>query len=138
MAVNDTVLLILEDFISDKRRNANMDQQPYIQRLQLLNKTDEKIHEIMIEMEHDANKEVLTGDSLKNAKQGLILCVIIGLCLASLTVLTALGYFTNGKTTVFFYGGIAASFLFGAKNYSAITGAKHREKRRILKWKNWQ
>lgn len=137
MLVNDNLISIVEDYISEKRNGQNLNKNTYTIRLKKLKKTEDQIHEIMMEIEDDCDRELLASSGVKNAKKGIIISVIVGLSLALVSILSALGYLFQGNLMVLFYGGIASAFFFGTKNYNEIVGVEHRRKRRELKWKNW-
>lgn len=128
----------MEDYISEKRNGRRIDEKSFTRRLEKLKKTDEQVHQIMIEMDDDCDKELLASSGVKKAKKGLVMSIVIGLSLAVFSILSALGHLFQGNVVVVFYGGIATAFLFGGKSYNEIVGVKLRRKRRELKWKNWR
>lgn len=135
--MNNNLVNIVEDYIAEKRNGSHVDEKKYARRIGKLKKNEDQIHEIMIEMDDDCDKELLAGAGVKSAKKGIVISVIIFVALASTSILSALGLIFQGKLFVLFYGGIAAAFLYGMKCYSEIVAVKQRKARRELKWKNW-
>ena len=137
MIANDSLTDIVEDYISEKRDGRRPSEATLKSRLKRFIKNDDQIHEIIIEIDDDCDKELLAGSGAKKSKKGLTLSIIVFLGLCLITILSGLGFLFKGNLFVFFYGGIATSFLYGSKCYYEIIGVKQRMKRRELKWKNW-
>ena len=137
MLIDDNLISIVEDFISESLNGKTPNQDSYTRRIQKLKKSEEEIHEILIEIQDDCQKEIIASNGIRNAKKMLILSVISGLILATVSIISAIGFLFQDKTTVLFYGGVAASIIYGAKNYRIIKSVDQRKKRRALKWSNW-
>tara|TARA_B110000503_G_C6949106_1_gene330267 strand:- start:282 stop:554 length:273 start_codon:yes stop_codon:yes gene_type:complete len=90
----------------------------------------------LVEINDDFNKEISASSRVKNAKKGLAFSVAGGLILATVSIISALGFLLNDKTAILFYGGVASSIIYVTKIYRIIKSADHRKKRRALKWSN--
>jgi hypothetical protein len=135
--MDDNLKSIVEDYISDSLNGKMPNQNSYSRRLQKTKKSEEEIHEILIEINDDCIKEISASSGVRNAKKMLLLSAIGGLILATVSIISALGFLFQDKTTVLFFGGVAASIIYGAKNYRVIKSVEQRKKRRALKWSNW-
>lgn len=130
----DNLTKITEDYILEKRTSNKINQTHFKKRLEILGKNENQIHEILVEIDDDCDKELLAGQGIKKAKTGLFISLFIALGFASLSIATALGYLLGGRIQVFFFGIIGASLVYTIKSYQEIKAVKHRKKRRAMKW----
>lgn len=128
---------IIEDYISGKRKNPRLKVEAFEKRILVQKISDSQLHDILIEMEDDCDKEMLAGSGIKKAKQKLFLSLLVALSFALISILSALGYLFEGKISFVFYGIIAVSLLTASYSYNEIRAVDQRSKRRELKWKKW-
>lgn len=137
MMTDDHLINIVEDYISEKRNGIKIDDEKYRRRLSKIKIKEDQINQILFEIEDDCDRELLAGVGIKVAKRGLVLSTIICLLLMIIAIMSSFGLFFHGRLSFIFFGGIAASILYGTKCYYEIAGVKQRIKRRELKWKKW-
>lgn len=128
---------LVEAYISAKQNGQRIDIPYFHDSLERLGYSEAKIHELMLEMDDDADKELLAGMGLKKAKQ-LFVGGLIGAFLgAVLTIALTFTRFSGISVSILPYGLIGAAFITVGKAYAEIGLAKKRRKRRAFKYENW-
>ena len=131
---------LVEEYISQKRDRKPSDTAYFKSKLQRLGYLPSQVDDLLIEMDDDADKELLAGDGLKKAKLKLIVSLIVGFAGMTISIAAALvGIFgfTSISLMVIPFGIIGGSFIVAGKAYSEIGSVKKRKKRRSLKYQKW-
>ena len=130
---------LVEDYISQKRNRAPIDTEHFKSKLNRLGYSSDQISDILIEMDDDADKELLAGDGTKKAKQKLVLGLIIGILGMIFTITYALGAFGGSASGIVIipFGLIGGAFIIAGKTYTELGLVKKRKKRRSLKYEKW-
>lgn len=132
--MNESLYELLEYFIEQKYlKNSTVENECRTQ-LKQTGKTEDEIHDILIEFDDEWTKEQLQGESRKKAKFFIIgggLGFVFGG--VYLVYLALLGGFSTGSIVL-----LAGSALTVLKGFNEIADAKRRKVRRALKWTSWK
>lgn len=130
---------LVEEYIARKRNRIPSDSAYFRRELERFGYSPDQVQNLLIEMDDDADKELLAGDGLKKARTKLIFSLIVGLLGMVLSFAGAVGLFGLVSLSLFFipFGIIGAAFLVAGKAYSEIGLVEKRKKRRLLKYQKW-
>ena len=134
---SSTLVNLVEKYVSHKRDGKLIEQDYFQNELYKLGKSPDQIHDLMIEMDDDADKEVLAGEGLKRSNKIFSFGLILGILGIVLTIAGALGAFGSFRLSVVQVVLIGGAFLAVGKSYSEIGLVEKRRKRRALKYENW-
>ncbi len=67
--MSDSLPNIVEDYILEKRNEGSVNRDIYSDRLRALGLRDEEIHNIIIEIDDDCDKELLAGKGIKKSEK---------------------------------------------------------------------
>lgn len=139
VTTNDLPQLV-EEYIAHKRNRTPSNSSYYRKSLQQLGYSSDQIQNLLIEMDDDADKELLAGDGSKKAKQKLILSLLVAFAGIALSIAGAIGAFGLVSLGLFIipFGLIGTSFVVAGKAYAEIGLVEKRRKRRLMKYQNWK
>ncbi len=129
---------LVEEYISQKRNQVPIETAPFRQRIRQLGYSEDQTQDLLIEIDDDADKELLAGIGLKKAKQRLVVSLIIGIIGIVFSTSAALGFFSAGAGILIIpFGLVGAAFITAGKAYAEIGLVEKRKKRRQLKYNGW-
>ncbi|NVK63141.1 MAG: hypothetical protein HWE22_01090 [Flavobacteriales bacterium] len=129
---------LVEEYIAKKRENAPIETAQFRQRIRKLGYSEDQTQDILIEIDDDADKELLAGIGIKRAKQRLVSSLIIGFAGIAFSIAGALGLFSFGTGILIVpFGIVGAAFIAAGKAYAEIGLVEKRKKRRRLKYDGW-
>ena len=136
---SSTLVNLVEKYVSQKRDGDLIDQNYFENELLKLGKSPDQIHNLILEMDDDADKEVLAAEGLKRSNKIFTFGLILGLFGIVLTIAWAMDIFGfgGGRLTIVPFVLIAGAFIAVGKSYSEIGLVEKRRKRRALKYQNW-
>ncbi|MDG1333051.1 MAG: hypothetical protein P8P74_12030 [Crocinitomicaceae bacterium] len=131
---------LVEEYIARKRNRVPLGSAYFRSELKRIGYSPDQIQDLLIEMDDDADKELLAGDGVKKAKQKLIISLLVGILGMSLSIAGAVsgvfGVISFGLIIIPF-GLIGATFVVAGKAYAEIGLVNKRKKRRFLKYQKW-
>ncbi len=133
---SSSLVNLVEKYVSQKLDGELIDQTYFENELKKLGKSPEQIHDLILEMDHDADKEVLAGEGLKRSNKIFVFGSILGILGIILTIAWALDMFGfgRGRLTIVPFSLIAGAFVAVGKSYSEIGLVEKRRKRRAFKY----
>lgn len=136
---SSTLVNLVEKYVAQKRDGELIDQNYFENELRKLGKSPDQIHDLIIEMDDDADKELLAGEGLKRSNRIFTFGLILGVGGIILTIAWAADMFGfgSGRLTIVPFGLIGGAFIAVGKSYSEIGLVEKRRKRRALKYENW-
>lgn len=136
---SSTLVNLVEKYVSQKQDGDLIDQNYFENELQKLGKSPNQIHDLIIEMDDDGDKEVLAEEGLKKSNRIFGFGLTLGIIGIVLTIAWALDMygFGSGRLTIVPFVLIAGAFIAVGKSYSEIGLVEKRRKRRALKYQNW-
>lgn len=132
----ETIYEVLIDYL-EQRKSAQLDLQSIRRRMEKIGKTEDEIHQLLIEFDDEWDREQLHLHEVKYAKSlflgGLILAFSIGI----VSILSAMNIGPFSRIPFIWYGGVAAGLLLAFKGRNGIRKTKFREKRLKIKYLKW-
>lgn len=131
---------LVEEYVSRKRNHVSIDIPYFKSKLQHWGYSSEQIHDLLIEMDDDADKELLAGDGSKKAKQKLIISLIVVAMGMTVSIAGATGLFGAMSLGVFFipFMLVGGALVTAGKANTEIGLVKKRRISRAFKYGNWK
>lgn len=138
--LSNPLIDLVEYYISLKRDSKPIEATMFSSELTRLGFSPSQVADLLIEMDDDADKELLAGEGVKKAKNKLVVALIVGISGIVLTLANAVGVlpFAPFGVMIIPYGIVAAAFIVAGKAYSEIGLVDKRKKRRFLKYQDWK
>jgi len=135
----NSLLQLVEEYNSRRRNRIPLDTEYFRNELKRLGYSPDQISDILIEMDDDADKELLAGDGSQKAKQKLIISLIVGLLGILISIAGVIGFFgiVSMGLMIIPFGIVGTSFVVAGKAYTEIGLVEKRRKRRFLKYPQW-
>ncbi|MFK7784986.1 MAG: hypothetical protein AB8B56_07715 [Crocinitomicaceae bacterium] len=130
------LIQLVEEYISRKRNSAPLNNSYFQNRLERLGYSSDEIQELLIEIDDDADKELLAGEGTRKAKRKLVISLIVGVLGMIVSIVGAFVPVSLGVTLIPL-SLIGGSFVIAGRAYTEIGLVKKRRSRRAFKYQNW-
>lgn len=130
---------LVEEYIAKKREKHPIDTAQFRQRIHQLGFSEDQAHDILIEMDDDADAELLAGIGIKKARQRLVVSLVIGIAGIVFSIIAALGMLSGGFGILIIpFGLVGGAFITAGKASAEIGLVAKRKKRRRMKYEVWK
>ena len=133
------IATLVEKYIAQKSNNIPINTPHFEAALRKMGKSPDQIHELLVEMDDDADKEIPAGIGLIQSRKIMIVGSLAG-SLGITACIVAVRYdlgLDNFVMSIVPFGLIAFAFIAVGKAYSETRRMKKRMERRSIKYKNW-
>jgi len=133
---DENVYDILLDYL-DQRKDGTLDSSSIERRLRKMRKSQDQIHQIMIEFDDEWDRECIHTREVKNSTKLFYGGLLAAFCIGVISILSALGVRLFSNITIVWIGGVAGGFMLAIKGFNGMRKTKLREKRLKIKYQNW-
>ena len=134
---SSSLVNLVEKYVSQKRDGNLMDRNYFEIELEKLAKSPDQIHDLIVEMDADADIELLAAAGLKRSNRIFSFGLILGILGIVLSIAGAMDVFGRVRLTIIQVVLIAGAFIAVGKSYSEMGMVEKRRKQRALKYQNW-
>ena len=132
--MNERVVDIVEDYLQKNFSGEQIKESDLERRIRRCRVPEDQIHELIVEIKDEFNREKNHRVKLKNAKQSIFMGILIALGFMTLSIVSSMGYLFGGYIPMFTYGAIAVAFVTSGQSYMYIRKSKSVKQRREIKY----